>query len=195
MIEKLKNFISRLYLRFKRLTFLIASWAVLFSTITILGLKIGVEYDDGISFTTPAYRQAEKYKAQISASDYWNFVNRNYKKEKIKVIPSLVCWFFKAFGFKIYIVCSRGEEGSDALVHSWRPLVNKFVFVPDAFKKYELLEKEKFFFYFASSDEDIIQAKKAKITVIRIKRGNLSENSKPYHPGKYGEWILPLSAF
>ncbi|MCK5584266.1 MAG: hypothetical protein KAI33_10755, partial [Elusimicrobiales bacterium] len=115
--------------------------------------------------------------------------------ERAKLIPLTTAWMFKALGFDIYIVCMRKNIGTDSLKHSWKPLATKFIFVENDLKKYKILEKEHFILYFAGSDADIIQAKKANTTVIRIKRSSKSINKTDYTPGKFNEFMLPLSEF
>ncbi|MCK4936192.1 MAG: hypothetical protein KAR84_05005 [Elusimicrobiales bacterium] len=181
--------------KLKKLSILVGTWAVIFAVITILGFKIGFEYDDGLVFSTPAFKQAQKPSVSGNQNDYWNFLNRSYKLERSKLIPLTAAWMFKAFGFDIYIICMREDIGSDSIKHSWKPLITKFIFVENNLKKHKTLEKENFLLYFAGSDADIIQAKKADTTVIRIKRSSKSTNKTTYTPGKFNEFILPLSEF
>ncbi len=215
--------------KLRNLAILAGTWAVLFSVITIIGFKIGFEYDDGLVFSTPAFNQASGGLpmamplvpcAQIplestgdikgespsngqlgqttispDKKDYWNFLNRSYKLERTKLIPLFTAGIFKTFGFDIYVICMREDIGTDSIKHSWKPFINEFIFVENNLKKYKVLEKGNFVLYFANSDADIIQARKANTTVIRLKRSSKSVNKTLYTPGKFNEFILPLSEF
>jgi acid phosphatase class B len=210
-IIKPEPLIQRWINKLKNLAILAGTWAVLFSVITIIGFKIGFEYDDGLVFSTPAFNQAagrcdikgespsnsQVIKNAISPDkkDYWNFLNRSYKLERTKLIPLLTAGVFKTFGFDIYVICMREDIGTDSIKYSWKPFINEFIFVENDLKKYKVLEKENFLLYFANSDADIIQSKKANTTVIRLKRSSKSVNKTLYTPGKFNEFILPLSEF
>lgn len=181
--------------KLKKLSILAGTWAVIFATITILGFKIGFEYDDGLVFSTPAFRQTRGIEEYPDKKDYWNFLNRSYRLERIKLVPFMTAWLFKAFGFKIHVICMRSPIGADSLVHSWKPLITEFVFVNDNMEKYKVLERKCFTIYFADSDADIIQAKKSNTTALRIKRNRKSRNKTDYSPGKFNEFTIPLSEF
>ena len=193
--EKPVPVLTRWINKLKKLSILAGTWAVIFATITILNFKIGFEYDDGLVFSTPAFRQTRGIEEYPDKKDYWNFLNRSYKLERIKLVPFMTAWLFKAFGFKIHVICMRTPLGSDSLIHSWKPLVTEFIFVSDKMEKHRVLEKKNFIVYFAGSDADIIQAKKANTTTLRIKRNRKSINKTDYTPGKFNEVTVPLSEF
>ena len=207
MFAAIGAFFLKWFLRLRAFAMIAGAWGVLFSVITIIGFKVGFEYDDGLVFSTPAFKTAAagarhtalagslSADAVVADADYWNAVNRAYKLEHIKPIPWMTAWFFKVFGFKVEIFCARGEEGSDSLQNSWRMLADYFHFTADENKKYELLERSRFIFYFTPSDEGVIQAKKADVTPIRIHKNKRSLNACLYNPGKFGERALPLSEF
>ncbi|MCX5786477.1 MAG: hypothetical protein NTX59_12405 [Elusimicrobia bacterium] len=242
MFAAIGAFFSKWFARLRAFAMLAGAWGVLFSVITLIGFKVGFEYDDGLVFSTPAFKSAQGSKAEPSATltiapardlplsfsagkradaeyispggygletkgrglpdediasgaDYWNAVNRAYKYEHIKPIPWLTAWFFKVLGFKVEIFCGRGQEGSDSLENSWKTLADYFHFTTDENKKYELLERSRFIFYFTPSDEGVIQAKKAGVTPVRIRKNKKSLNNCLYNPGEFRERILPLSEF
>ena len=58
--------------KLKKLSILAGTWAVIFATITILGFKIGFEYDDVIVFSTPAFQQTRDIETYSDKKDYWN---------------------------------------------------------------------------------------------------------------------------
>ncbi|HAH32646.1 MAG TPA: hypothetical protein DCL44_10080 [Elusimicrobia bacterium] len=236
MFSAIGAFFSKWFTRLRVFATLAGSWGVLFSVITLIGFKVGFEYDDGLVFSTPAFKSAQNYKAAppvispsprtfgagkradtddiltggyseefkkrdlpaedvFAGADYWNTVNRAYKYEHIKPIPWLTAWLFKALGFKVEIFCGRTRQGSDSLENSWKTLADYFHFTTDENQKYELLERSRFVFYFTPSDEGVIQAIKAEVTPVRIRKNKKSSNSCLYNPGKFKEYILPLSEF
>jgi hypothetical protein len=195
MLQTLDGFLKKWFLRFKIFAFLAATWAVFFSVFTITGFHAGFEYDDGISFSTPAFKSAQEIKLEPGSKDYWNAVNRSYNLERTKPMVWLTAWIFKVLGFKVDILCQRDPAGSDSLVQHWKPLVNNFVFAADENQKYEFLEKVRFALYFAASDADIIQARKAGVWAVRIRKSSKSSLPSEFTPRKFNEPILPLSEF
>ncbi|HCE97139.1 MAG: hypothetical protein A2X34_05345 [Elusimicrobia bacterium GWC2_51_8] len=199
MFAAIRAFFSKWFSRLRSFAMIAGAWGVLFSVITLISFKVGFEYDDGLVFSTPAFKAASAApvvtKSGKADADYWNAINRAYKLEHIKPIPWLTAWFFKIFGFKVEIFCTRDAAGSESLQNSWRVLADYFHFIADENKKYELLEQSRFIFYFTPSDEGVIQAKKADVTPIRIYKNKKSLNTCLYNPGKFGERMLPLSEF
>lgn len=195
MLEGVEIFFKKWFNRLRTLSFLVAIWAVFFSVFTLTGLRIGFEYDDGLSFSTPAFQTAQKDGAEILSPRYWTAVNSNYRLEHTKPAVWLSAWFFKVLGFKIDIFCQRDPAGSDSLERNWKPLADNFHFVADEDQKYQLLEKNPFSAYFASSDAGIIQARKAGVAAVRIRKSKKSILSYEFNPRKFGEPVLPLSEF
>ncbi|MBI4803448.1 MAG: hypothetical protein HY796_13090, partial [Elusimicrobia bacterium] len=152
VLQALDAFLKKWFSRLKIFSFLAATWAVFFAVFTLLGLRAGFEYDDGLAFSTPAFQSARKERAGALSQEYWSSANRSYKLERTKPAVWLSAWFFKAFGFRIDIFCQRDPAGSDALVRSWKPLADNFYFTPEEDQKYQLLENKRFVLYFASSD-------------------------------------------
>jgi acid phosphatase class B len=195
MLQALDALLKRWMLRLKIFSFLAAIWAVFFSVFTIMGLRAGFEYDDGLVFSTPAYKTAQKAGTEPGSKDYWNAVNRDYKLERVKPAVWLTAWLFKVLGFKVAILCQRDPAGSDSLTQSWKPLANDFFFAGDENQKYELLEKKPFTLYFAVSDADVIQARKAGVLAVRIRKNQKSVLPAEATPRKFNEPVLPLSEF
>ena len=195
MLQALDIFLKRWMLRLKIFSFLAATWAVFFSVFTIMGLRAGFEYDDGLVFSTPAYKTAQKSGTEPGSKDHWNAVNRAYKLERSKPAVLLTAWLFRVFGFKVDIICQRDPAGSDSLTQSWKPLAGGFLFVSDENGKYELLEKQRFTVYFAVSDSDVIQARKAGVWAVRIRKNKRSVLPGEATPRKFQEPVLPLSEF
>ncbi|MCM2268172.1 MAG: hypothetical protein NDI60_10420, partial [Elusimicrobiales bacterium] len=142
-----------------------------------------------------AFQAAEKDNLPPGSPDYWNAVNRSYGYERIKLVPWLTAWAFKALGVKIAVFCDRGSEGADSLEASWRRLADYFYFPRSEDEKYRILEKRRFVLYAGASDTGIIQARKAGVHALRIKKSHSSTVKADYNPGKFSERLLPLSQF
>lgn len=189
------GFLSRWFSRLKSLCMLAGAWGFLFSVNSLIGFQAGFEYDDGLVYSTPAFQAAEKDKLEPGTPDYWNAVNRSHAYERVKPLPWLAAWSLKALGVKIAIFCDRGAEGSDGLEAAWRRLADNFYFPKNEDEKYRVLERRRFVLYAGASDSGIIQARKAGVPPLRIKRSHSSVLKTDHNPGKFSERILPLSAF
>ena len=189
------GFLTRWFRRFKAFCLLAGTWGVLFSVNSILGFRSGIEYDDGLVYSTPAFVAAEKDGLVPGTPDYWNAINRSYAYERIKPVPWLTAWALKAVGVRVDIFCDRGAEGADSLEAAWRRLASEIYFVGSENEKYELLEKGRYALFAAASDAGIIQARKAGVWPLRIGRSASSVNPLESNPRKFGERVLPLSGF
>ncbi|HBB67157.1 MAG: hypothetical protein A2X28_10430 [Elusimicrobia bacterium GWA2_56_46] len=195
MLQILDAFLKKWLLRLKIFSFLAATWAVFFSVFTLMGLRAGFEYDDGLVFSTPAFKSAQGTGLEPGSKGYWEAVNRSHKLERVKPAVWLTAWFFRVFGFKTAILARRGPDGSDSLVQSWKPPADDFFFSDDENQEYEILEKKGFTLYFAASDAGIIQARKAGVWAVRIRKSAKSVLPAPATPRKFREPVLPLSEF
>lgn len=195
MFEALAAFFGKWYGRLKAFCMLAGAWGFLFSVNSLIGFQAGFEYDDGLVYSTPAFQSAEKDKLEPGTPDYWNAVNRSFSYERLKPVPWLSAWTLKVLGVKIAFFCDRGGEGADSLEASWRKLADYFYFTRTEDEKYRLLEKSRFILYAAPSDSGIIQARKAGVTPLRIRKSPKSSNPLESNPGKFSERTLPLSGF
>ncbi|MBI4655663.1 MAG: hypothetical protein HY746_02830 [Elusimicrobia bacterium] len=195
MFSAIKLFFAKWFLRFKIFSLLFATWAVIYSTVTLLGFKIGFEYDDCLVFSAPAFQKTMKEKIIEDAPGYWDSVNGSYKLERIKPLPYLALCLARFFGFETCVLCFRNEAGSENMVKYWKPLIKVFYFTTDENERYKTMEKDSYLVYFASSDTDVIQARKAEIVPVRVRRSVKSLNKLEHNPGKFKEFILPLSEF
>jgi hypothetical protein len=195
MFEAIGAFFGRWLGRLKAFSMLAGAWGFLFSVNSLIGFQAGFEYDDGLAYSTPAFKAAEKDKLEPGTPDYWNAVNRSYALERLKPVPWLAAWGLKVFGVKIAVFCDRGPEGGDSLEKSWRRLADYFYFSVSDDHKYKVLEKRRFVLYAGPSDAGIIQARKAGVHPLRLQRSGKSELKFDYHPGKFSERYLPLSGF
>jgi hypothetical protein len=195
MLEPVKIFFGKWLARLKAFCMLAGAWGFLFSVNSLIGFRAGFEYDDGLSYSTPAFQAAAKEGLQPGTPDYWNSVNRSFGYERLKPAAWLTAWTLKALGVKIAVFCDRGQEGSEALEARWRGLADYFYFPKDEDEKYRTLEKGHYVLYAAASDSGIIQARKADVHPLRILRSSKSTLGYDYNPGKFAERYLPLSGF
>ncbi|MBI4351717.1 MAG: hypothetical protein HY550_09775 [Elusimicrobia bacterium] len=195
MFQAIAAFFSKWFGRLKAFSMLAGAWGFLFSVNSLIGFQAGFEYDDGLVYSTPAFQAAEKDKAPPGGPDYWNSVNRSFSYERLKPVPWLAAWTLKALGVKVAVFCDRGAEGGDSLEASWRKLADYFYFLGTEDEKYKVLEKRRFILYAAPSDSGIIQARKAGVTPLRIKKSGSSANPLESNPGRFKELTLPFSQF
>lgn len=187
--EKVKTFFLKWYKRFKIFVYIYAIWAVIYSTVNISGFSVAFEYEDGLAYTTDTYLKAKTN----STDELHRFLNENAHKDRIKIIPFFIYKTLKILGFSIDIIVDRKNISSETLTLRWKNC--GVYFVSNSNEKYELLNKKKYLLFFANSDDGIIQAKKAQIYPLRIKRNPKSLNPANYNPSKYGEKVIPFSEF
>jgi len=192
IIGSIKSFFSKWYNRFRVFCYLFAVWAIFYSTVNICGFSVSFEYDDGMVYSEDARAKAmEKNK-----DDIYSELNSNIKYERTKIIPFTTLILLKSLGFKIDFIIDRKPINISYITKKWGDYANGFYFVGDQNEKYEILESNKYLIFFTSSDEGIIQARKANTWVIRIKRNPKSKlNPLSYTPGKFNEKVMPLSQF
>lgn len=195
MLEAISAYLGKWYARLKAFSMLAGAWGFLFSVNSLIGFQAGFEYDDGLVYSTPAFKAAEKDNLEPGTPDYWNSVNRSFSLERLKPVPWLAAWSLKVFGVKIAVFCDRGGEGGDSLEKSWRRLADYFYFSRSENDKYRVLEKRRFILYAGASDAGIIQARKAGVHPLRLQKSGRSSLKFAYTPGKFGERYLPLSGF
>jgi hypothetical protein len=170
IIDNTKEFIAKWFNRFKIFSHLFAIWAIIYTTTNICNFRIAFEYSDGIKFL------AKKETGEVI-------------EERTKILPSMVAFFMKFAGIKIDIIV---DKENDLKIKSIS-FADEIYIVENQNEKYEILEKKGYILFFTNSDEGIIQAKKAGIKAIRIKRNPKSKNPLKYNPGSFGEKIMPLS--
>ncbi|MFC1522140.1 hypothetical protein ACFL6Y_07000 [Elusimicrobiota bacterium] len=174
-------------MKFKIITFI----AILHLGFELANLKVAFDYDDTLSFSSPAFEKVLGHKSVKPLSEkYWSMVNGNYKLEKPKYMTMAIALTAKLAGFDVVVISEREPYNCDDLVDSWNWLIDNFYFESE---KSKILEKFHFVAFFGDSDADIAQANKAKIPAIRIRRSQRSVNKKNYNLGKYREWTLPFS--
>lgn len=180
----------------KKLLAAMSVWGLIFSVVTIGRLGVAFDYDDTLVFSTPAFAKAYANTTQPFSPQFWSIVNNSYELERPKYIGCGLAWLFRLFGFRITIICSRPAEGSESLKKEWRKLAPKgFIFAGDRNNKHTYLENGHYLLFFGDSDADIAEARKAGVMGIRVKRSTRSSYKEDYHPGTFGELVIPLSDY
>ena len=94
------------------------------------------------------------------------------------------------------IMAERQGSDGDALKKEWRKLSPRsFIFTPDPTAKHLHMQEGHFVAFFGDSDQDMLEAKKANVLAVRIRRGKRAVKHDQYSPGKMGEVVIPLSQF
>ncbi|OGS36310.1 MAG: hypothetical protein A3J82_03545 [Elusimicrobia bacterium RIFOXYA2_FULL_69_6] len=181
----------------KKILALMSCWGLVFSLVTITKLAVAFEYDDGLVFSTPAYVKAFASVQQPYSPEFWSVVNRSYDIEKPKFLAQSMAWALRLFGFKVAIVLDRPSTEGDALRKEWRRLTPKtlFFFAADRGDKKAFFERANFVLFFGSCDSSIMDARKAGVYSVRLKRHPKSYQKEDYHPGTLGELVVPLSQY
>ena len=169
-------------------------WGLIFSLVTISRLAVAFEYDDGLVFSTPAYAKARAGLSNPASEQFWSVVNRSYDLESPQVTPFLLAWTLRLCGFKVAIIAQRPSTDGEALQKEWRHLTPNglFCFAPEKAGIRVFLGQGNYVLYFGGSDSGILEARKAGVYPIRIKRSAKSSNKEDYHPGTLGEIRLPF---
>ncbi len=171
----------------------VAVFALVHLAVASSNLKVGFDYDDTISFSTPAFEQAFNSQNQgikPFSPEFWKIVNTNYKLEEAKT--GVIFWAIltKMLGFDVVFITARQPIEADALVASWDWLDDGFYFEKE---KARIMNKYHYIAFVGDSDSDIEEARKANVWAIRARRSPRSSYKENYSPGKYGEWVLPFS--
>jgi acid phosphatase class B len=181
----------------KKLLALMSCWGLIFSVVTIAKLGVAFEYDDTLVFSTPAFAKAFASVQQAYSPQFWSVVNKSYDVEKPKYLSGALAWTFRLFGFKVAIVAARPSTDGEALKKEWRRLTPKtsFYFAGDKSDLKSILERGNFVLFFSDNDSDILEARKAGVYCLRVKRSSKSMDKEDYHPGTLGELVLPGSQY
>ena len=180
----------------KKILAAMSVWGLIFSLVTIARLGVAFAYDDALVDSGAAYEKAGRSVQLPRTSEYWSIVNNAYDLESPKILPYAAAGLARAFGFRVLIVAEREAVGGEALKKEWRHLAPKsFVFVSDPEAVHLQLQDGRYVLFLGSSDRDILEAKKAGVYAVRVKRGRKSSVGGEYNPGLLGEVVLPLSQF
>lgn len=157
--------------------------------------RAGFDIDDTLLFSTPAFRQGFQSEAEPYSAEFWKVVNSSdpghsrIKKRVFQVVQE-----YRKQGVELYAVTSRKKFGAGPLLDYLGkelgiPKKNVF-FMKDKTKKIVELGLD---VYYGDSDSDIEASRRAGIRAVRVLRSPESSYQENYHPGKYGEEILPDS--
>ncbi|MBI4062672.1 MAG: hypothetical protein HY401_00035 [Elusimicrobia bacterium] len=158
-----------------------------------VNLKVGFDYDDTLSFSTPAFDKAfaaETDGVKPFGQEFWQIVNKNYGLEEPKWGVIFWALLFKVAGFDVVIITARLPVDTEDLIAKWSWLHDGFYFTKE---KARLMKNSHYAAFVGDSDSDMEESDKAGVIAIRARRSPKSSYKENYSPGKYGEWILPFS--
>lgn len=178
----------------KKILALMSVWGLIFSLVTIARLGVAFTYDDALVTSAPAFEKAAGAVQQLRSPEYWRIVNTSYDLETPKLLPYALALLFRGFGFRVAILAERNPVGGEALKKEWRHLAPRgFTFVSDPEELHMHLQDGRYVLFFSDGDRELLEARKAGVYAVRVRRGSKSVNGGEYNPGKMGELVLPLS--
>ena len=71
------------------LTVIVCVYIITLASVNMADLKVGFDYDDTLSFSTPAFRAGERSGNPYYSPEYWRVVNNSFNLEKKKLVPAL----------------------------------------------------------------------------------------------------------
>ncbi|MDE2038916.1 MAG: hypothetical protein KGO96_11315 [Elusimicrobia bacterium] len=181
----------------KKLVVLASVWGLVFSVVTVARLGVAFDYDDTLVSSAGSFSNAFAHSAQPYSTDFWTIVNQSYDLEQPKLLAYPLAWAFRLLGFRVSIITTRPPIHDEALKKEWRHLVGRgrFIFVKDSQAKRDVLQSGNYMLFFGDSDSDIKEARLAHVYPIRVRRGPKSIFKLDYHPGAFGELVLPYSQY
>ncbi len=196
VLKDVREKVEKTWTTTKKILAAMSVWGLIFSLVTISRLGAAFTYDDTLVHSAPAFEKAEGVGRQSRGAEFWKVVNNAYDLETPKFIPYAIAWALRGFGFRITIFAQRDATGGEALKKEWRHLSPRgFVFVPNAQELHLHLQDSRFVIFFGDGDRDILEARKAGIYAVRVRRGNKAVSHGDYTPGRFEEVVLPLSQF
>jgi acid phosphatase class B len=181
----------------KKILALMSVWGLIFSLVTIARLGVAFAYDDTLVNSSAAYEKAASPTAQgAHGPDYWRTVNNAYDLESPKLLPYAAAGVARLFGFHILILAERQATGGEALKKEWRHLAPRgFAFVSDPQELHLHLQDGRYVLFLGSTDRELLEARKAGVYAVRVKRPRKAVLGGEYNPGQLGEVVVPLSEF
>lgn len=195
IVKAAKEKVDKTVTLMKKILGMMMVWGLIFSLVTIGGLRVAFDYDDTLVFSSPAYAKAFKSGHQPFSPQFWETVNNSYDLESRKILPNAMAWVLRLFGFKVTVLADRSSYGGQALRKEWRHLASQFVFVGDKGSKSATLASGTYVLYFGDRDSSIQEGRKAKVLTLRVKRSPKSTNKEDYHPGTMRELVIPLTEY
>jgi acid phosphatase class B len=182
----------------KKIVTLMMVWGLIFSLVSIARLGAAFAYDDTLVDSSASYAKAASGAAVPGGRgpDFWKTVNQSYDLESPKLLPYAVAGLARAFGFHVLILAERQAMGGEALKKEWRALAPRgFTFVSDPSDLHLHLQDGRYVLFLGSTDRELLEARKAGVYAVRVKRGRKAVLGGEYSPGRLGEVVLPLSEF
>ena len=181
----------------KKILALMSVWGLIFSLVTIARLGVAFAYDDTLVSSAAAYEKAAgSGSAAARGPDYWKTINNAYDLESPRLLPYAAAGIARAFGFRILILAERQATGGEALKKEWRHLAPRgFAFVSDPEELHLHLQDGRYVLFVGTTDRELLQAKKAGVYAVRVKRPRKSVLGGEYNPGQLGELVVPFPEF
>jgi acid phosphatase (class B) len=195
--KELKDKAEKTWSTTKRLLALLSVWGLVFSLVTVTHLGVAFDYDDTLVNSAAAYGKAYASGNVAYSPQFWAVVNNAYDLEKPKLLTYPLAWLFRVFGFRVAVITGRPAIDNDALKKEWRHLVPRgsFFFGAEGATKHQHLQSGNYVIFFGDSDTDVEEARKAHVLAVRVRRHPKSISKDDYHPGTFGEVVLPLSEY
>lgn len=144
---------------------IISIYLIIYFFINILGLKIGISYDNALVDSTAVFNYIKTKNLVQNSKEYWTAVNSAYKLETVKRVALGAIIICKALGFDVVAICARGADGSEYLKEKWKWYIDDFYFEKDI---EEIFSSDRFAAYICSSNEEYLKAKKVGVYPIKI---------------------------
>jgi len=159
------------------------------------GINVGFDVDDTLLFSSPAFKKAYESEEFEYSDEWWAIVNKSDEGNSIvKKVAEKILNEHKAKGDQIFAITARDGTGGDVL----RGFLNRTFGIKKenifcTHKKAEKIRELNIKIFYGDSDSDITAAQEAGAKGIRILRSPKSSYKGKYHPGEFGEEIIPNS--
>ncbi len=159
------------------------------------GVNVGFDVDDTLLFSSPAFKKGTESGAAEYSEEWWTIVNKSDEGNSIiKKVAEKILNEHKTKGDQIFAITARNNAGSNVL----KGYLNKtFGFKKEhifcTHRKAEKIRELNIKIFYGDSDSDITAAQEAGAKGIRILRSPKSSYKGKYHPGEFGEEIIPNS--
>jgi len=159
------------------------------------GINVGFDVDDTLLFSTPAFEKANKSNYSEYSDEWWAIVNKSDEGNSIvKKVTKKILNEHKQKGDQIFTISARDKIGEEAV----KDFLNKTFGIKKeniyfSHEKAELIKKLNISIFYGDSDSDITAAQESGAKGIRILRSPKSSYKGKYHPGEFGEEIIPNS--
>lgn len=194
VLKTVRDKVEKTWTTTKKILALMSVWGLIFSLVTISRLGVAFVYDDTLVDSTAAFQKAAGGVQQVRGPQYWSVVNNAYDLENPKILPYGLALAARLFGFRVLILAERQASGGEALKKEWRRLAPRgFSFVPDSADIHLHLQDGRYVLFVGTADRDLLEAKKAGVYAVRVKRGKKFVGGGEYSPGRLGEVVIPLS--